>query len=122
MFVLIDNYDSFTYNLFHYIEELGSKVVVHRNDALSADSILNLGAQGIVISPGPCDPDSAGICLELIEKASGHIPLFGVCLGHQCITQVFGGKVVRSPEPMHGKISDITHNGTGIFKGLPSPP
>jgi len=121
MLVLIDNYDSFTYNLLHYIGELGTEVVVHRNDALSADDVMNLGAEGIVISPGPCDPDRAGICLELLEKAAGRIPLFGVCLGHQCIGQVFGGKVVRSPEPMHGKVSDITHKNTGVFKGLPSP-
>jgi len=121
MFVLIDNYDSFTYNLLHYIGELGTEVVVHRNDALSVDDVMSLGAEGIVISPGPCDPDRAGICLELVEKAAGSIPLFGVCLGHQCIGQVFGGKVVRSPEPMHGKVSDITHKNTGVFEGLPSP-
>ena len=121
MFVLIDNYDSFTYNLFHYIGELGKEVVVHRNDALSVGDVMSLGADGIVISPGPCDPDRAGICLELVEKAAGNIPLFGVCLGHQCIGQVFGGKVVRSPEPMHGKVSDITHKNTGVFEGLPSP-
>jgi anthranilate synthase component 2 len=121
MFVLIDNYDSFTYNLFHYIGELGTEVVVHRNDALSVDDVMSLGAEAIVISPGPCDPDRAGICMELVEKAAGHIPLFGVCLGHQCIAQVFGGKVVRSPEPMHGKVSDITHKNTGVFHGLPSP-
>ncbi|MDE0994318.1 MAG: aminodeoxychorismate/anthranilate synthase component II [Rhodospirillales bacterium] len=121
MFVLIDNYDSFTYNLLHYIGELGTEVVVHRNDALTADDVMGLGAEGIVLSPGPCDPDRAGICLELVEKAAGRIPLFGVCLGHQCIGQVFGGKVVRSPEPMHGKVSDITHTNTGVFEGLPSP-
>ena len=121
MFVLIDNYDSFTYNLLHYIGELGTEVVVHRNDALSADDVLRLNPDGIVISPGPCDPDRAGICLELVEKAAGRVPLFGVCLGHQCIGQVFGGKVVRSPEPMHGKVSSITHTGTGVFAGLPSP-
>ena len=121
MFILIDNYDSFTYNLLHYIGELGTEVVVHRNDALSVNDIMSLDAEGIVISPGPCDPNRAGICLELIEKASGHIPLFGVCLGHQCIGQVFGGKIVRSPEPMHGKVSDISHKNTGVFEGLPSP-
>ena len=121
MFVLIDNYDSFTYNLLHYIGELGTEVVVHRNDALSVDDVMSLGAEGIVISPGPCDPDRAGICIELVKKAAGSIPLFGVCLGHQCIGQVFGGKVVRSPEPMHGKVSDITHKNTGVFEGLPSP-
>ena len=121
MFVLIDNYDSFTYNLLHYIGELGMEVVVHRNDSLSANDVIDLGAEGIVISPGPCDPDKAGICLELIEKAIGKIPLFGVCLGHQCIGQVFGGKVVRSPKPMHGKVSDIFHKSTGVFEGIPDP-
>jgi len=121
MFVLIDNYDSFTYNLLHYIGELGTDVVVHRNDALSADDVMGLNAQGIVLSPGPCDPDRAGICLELVEKAAGKIPIFGVCLGHQCIGQVFGGTVVRSPEPMHGKVSEITHRATGVFSGLPTP-
>ena len=121
MFVLIDNYDSFTYNLLHYIGELGTEVVVHRNDALTADDVMGLGAEGIVLSPGPCDPDRAGICLELVEKAAGRIPLFGVCLGHQCIGQVFGGKVVCSPEPMHGKVSEITHTNNGVFEGLPSP-
>ncbi len=121
MFVLIDNYDSFTYNLLHYIGELGTEVVVYRNDALSADEVMALAPDGIVISPGPCDPDAAGICLELVEKAAGRIPLFGVCLGNQCIGQVFGGTVVRSPEPMHGKVSEITHSGTGVFAGIPNP-
>ncbi len=121
MFVLIDNYDSFTYNLLHYIGELGTDVLVHRNDAVSADDVMAMGADGIVLSPGPCDPDRAGICLELVEKAAGKIPIFGVCLGHQCIGQVFGGTVIRSPEPMHGKVSEITHRGTGIFAGLPTP-
>ncbi len=121
MFVLIDNYDSFTYNLLHYIGELGIEAVIHRNDALSANDVISLGAEGIVISPGPCDPDRAGICLELVEKAAGKIPLLGVCLGHQCIGQVFGGKVVRSPKPMHGKVSNIIHENTGVFEGLPSP-
>ncbi len=121
MFVLIDNYDSFTYNLLHYIGELGTEVVVHRNDSLSAEQVMALAPEGIVLSPGPCDPDKAGICLELVEKAAGTVPIFGVCLGHQCIGQVFGGTVVRSPEPMHGKVSDITHTGTGVFTGLPSP-
>jgi len=121
MYVLIDNYDSFTYNLLHYLGELGAEVVVHRNDVLSADQILDLGAEGIVISPGPCDPDKAGNCLDLVEKAAGRVPVMGVCLGHQCIGQFFGGKIVRSPTPMHGKVSEITHLGTGIFHGLPSP-
>src|SRR6266511_224624 len=97
MLLLIDNYDSFTYNLFHYLGELGAEIDVCRNDALSADAALALEPQGIVISPGPCDPDRAGICLELIEKAAGRLPLLGVCLGHQAIGQAFGGKVVRAP-------------------------
>ncbi|CUW39869.1 aminodeoxychorismate synthase, subunit II [Magnetospirillum sp. XM-1] len=121
MFLLIDNYDSFTYNLWHYLGELGAEVVVKRNDAVTVDQVLAMAPQGIVISPGPCDPDKAGICLELIERAAGKIPLFGVCLGHQAIGQAFGGKVVRAPKPMHGKVDSIEHDGTGVFKGLPSP-
>lgn len=121
MFILIDNYDSFTYNLLHYIGELGTEVVVYRNDAIEADAVLAMNAQGIVISPGPCDPDRAGICLDLVKKAAGRVPVLGVCLGHQCIGQLFGGKVIRSPEPMHGKVSEITHSGTGIFHGIPTP-
>ena len=121
MFLLLDNYDSFTYNLRHYLGELGAEVQVRRNDAVSADEALALGAEGIVISPGPCDPDKAGICLDVIEKAAGRLPILGVCLGHQCIGQFFGGTVVRAPKPMHGKISEITHTGTGVLAGLPSP-
>ncbi|MDA1091251.1 MAG: aminodeoxychorismate/anthranilate synthase component II [Proteobacteria bacterium] len=125
MFLLLDNYDSFTYNLLHYMGELGVEVEVRRNDAISADQALALGAEGIVISPGPCDPDKAGICLEVIEKASREInrrlPVLGVCLGHQCIGQFFGGTVVRAPKPMHGKISEITHIGSGVLTGIPSP-
>ncbi len=121
MFLLIDNYDSFTYNLRHYLGELGAEVEVRRNDALSADEAVALKPQGIVISPGPCDPDRAGICLELIAKAAGHIPILGVCLGHQCIGQAFGGRVVRAPRPMHGKVSHIRHQGGGVFNGVPSP-
>jgi anthranilate synthase component 2 len=94
---------------------------VRRNDAVSTDEALALGAEGIVISPGPCDPDKAGICLDVIEKAAGRLPILGVCLGHQCIGQFFGGTVVRAPKPMHGKISEITHTGTGVLAGLPSP-
>ncbi len=121
MYLLIDNYDSFTYNLVHYLGELGADVVVKRNDAVRADEALMLGAQGLVISPGPCDPDKAGICLELIKKAARRLPILGVCLGHQAIGQAFGGKVVRAPAPMHGKVSVMTHNGDGIFAGIPSP-
>ena len=121
MFLLLDNYDSFTYNLRHYLGELGAEVEVRRNDAVSADEALSLGAEGIVISPGPCDPDRAGICLEVVEKAAGRLPVLGVCLGHQCIGQAFGAKVVLAPKPMHGKISEITHNATGVLAAIPSP-
>ena len=121
MITVIDNYDSFTYNLRHYLGELGAEVEVRRNDAISADEALALGAEGIVISPGPRDPDRAGICLEVIEKSAGRLPILGVCLGHQCIGQVFGGRVVLAPTPMHGKVSEITHTGEGVLAGLPSP-
>ncbi len=122
MILLIDNYDSFTYNLVHYFQELGAEVAVHRNDALSASQIVGLNPQGIVISPGPSDPDHAGICLDLIRIAGEQkIPLLGVCLGHQSLGQAFGGVVMRAPQPMHGKISPITHSGKGVFAGLPSP-
>lgn len=120
MFLLIDNYDSFTYNLWHYLGELGAEVVVKRNDALSVADALALKPQGIVVSPGPSDPDRAGICLELVAKA-GRIPLLGVCLGHQAIGQAFGGKVVRAKVPMHGKLSAIRHRDAGVFAGLPNP-
>lgn len=121
MFLLIDNYDSFTYNLRHYLGELGAEVVVRRNDVLSVDEALALNPEGIVISPGPCDPDRAGICLELVARAAIRVPILGVCLGHQCIGQAFGGRVVRAPKPMHGKVSRISHRGTGIFADIPSP-
>jgi len=119
--LLIDNYDSFTYNLLHYLGELGAEVEVRRNDAMTADEAVAFGAEGMVISPGPCDPDQAGICLELVKKAAGKVPLFGVCLGHQAIAQSFGGKVVRAEKPMHGKISSVIHQGHGVFKNIPSP-
>lgn len=122
MLVLIDNYDSFTYNLVQYLGELGAEVAVHRNDKITVDEVVKMKPQGIVISPGPSDPDHAGICLEMIERASNeNIPLFGVCLGLQCMGQVFGGKVVRAPVPMHGKVSNIIHKEQSVFKGLPSP-
>lgn len=118
MILLIDNYDSFTYNLVHYFGELGASLEVHRNDKISVDEILAKGPQALVLSPGPCDPDKAGICLELVERAAGKLPIFGVCLGHQTIGQVFGAKVIRAPLCMHGKMSRISHNGTGVFEGL----
>jgi anthranilate synthase component 2 len=121
MFLLIDNYDSFTYNLVHYLGEEGAEVVVRRNDALSAEQALALEPEGIVLSPGPCDPDRAGICLDLIAKAAGKVPVLGVCLGHQAIGQAFGGRVVRAPVPMHGKVSAMSHGGKGVFDHLPSP-
>lgn len=120
MFLLIDNYDSFTYNLWHYLGELGAEVMVKRNDALTVEAALALQPQGIVVSPGPSDPDHAGICLELVRRA-GSVPLLGVCLGHQAIGQAFGGKVVRAPAPMHGKVSPIRHDGSGVFRGLANP-
>ncbi len=120
MFLLIDNYDSFTYHLWHYLGELGAEVAVRRNDALTVEAALALRPQGIVISPGPSDPDHAGICLELVRRA-GAVPLLGVCLGHQAIGQAFGGTVVRAPVPMHGKVSAIRHDGSGVFAGLPDP-
>jgi anthranilate synthase component 2 len=121
MFVLIDNYDSFTYNLFHYLGELGAAVDVRRNDQVTVDEVMALQPQGIILSPGPCDPDRAGICLPLIEAASGKLPVLGVCLGHQAVGQVFGGKVVRGPVPMHGKLTAVHHRGEGIFQDIPTP-
>ena len=121
MFLLIDNYDSFTYNLFHFLGELGATIEVRRNDALTVDEALALHPQGIVMSPGPCDPDRAGICLDLVAAAAGKLPILGVCLGHQTIGQAFGGKVVRAPVCMHGKLSDVRHQGQGVFADLPSP-
>lgn len=121
MLLMIDNYDSFTYNLFHFLGELGAELVVRRNDALTADEALGMRPQGIILSPGPCDPDQAGICLDLIGKAAGRVPLLGVCLGHQAIGQAFGGRVVRAPLPMHGKVSQVHHRSAGLFAGLPNP-
>ncbi len=122
MFLLIDNYDSFTYNLLHYLGELGAEVAVKRNDEISVSDAMSMGAEGIVISPGPCDPDKAGICLDLVAAcADNTVPVFGVCLGFQAIGQAFGGDIVRAPKPMHGKLSQISHDGTGVFAGLPSP-
>ena len=118
MLLLIDNYDSFTYNLFHFLGELGAEVVVRRNDELTAAEALCMGAHSIVLSPGPCTPNEAGICLDLIRDAKGNIPILGVCLGHQSIGQAYGGRVVRAPEPLHGKLSRIHHIGKSVFRGL----
>ncbi len=121
MLALIDNYDSFTYNLVHYLGELGAEVEVWRNDAVTVDALLAGAAKGIVISPGPCDPDRAGICLELVDRVAGRVPVLGVCLGHQAVGQAFGGRIVRAPFVMHGKLSDIRHQGEGLFAGLSDP-
>ena len=121
MLLLIDNYDSFTYNLVHYLGELGATTEVRRNDALSVAEALALRPEAIVISPGPCDPDRAGICLELITAAASSLPILGVCLGHQAIAQAFGARIDRAGRVMHGKLSSIQHDGTGVFRGLPSP-
>ena len=118
MLLLIDNYDSFTYNLFHYLGQLGADVVVKRNDEISADEAIAMRPDAVVLSPGPCTPNEAGICLELIAKANGTLPILGVCLGHQSIGQVYGGTVVRAPVPMHGKLSRIHHTGKSVFRGL----
>jgi len=121
MILLIDNYDSFTFNLVHYLGELGADCDVRRNDAITVDEALALDAEAIVLSPGPCSPNEAGICCDLIRAAAGRVPLLGVCLGHQAIGQVYGGEVVRAPKPMHGKTSAIHHQGSDVFAGLPSP-
>jgi anthranilate synthase component II len=122
MLLLIDNYDSFTYNLVHYLGELGAEVLVKRNDALDVQAAMALRPSAIVLSPGPCDPDQAGICLPLtLAAAEAGIPLLGVCLGHQTIGQAFGGHVVRCHEIVHGKMGTIHHAGQGMFRGLPSP-
>jgi anthranilate synthase component II len=120
MIVLIDNYDSFTFNLFHYLGGLGADVVVHRNDKISVADVMAADPDAIVLSPGPCTPTEAGICLDLIAKASASVPILGVCLGHQAVGQAFGGKVVRAT-PQHGKVSEIAHKGTGVFRGINGP-
>ena len=121
MILLIDNYDSFTFNLVHLLGELGAACDVRRNDALSVAEALDMAPDAIVISPGPATPDDSGICLDLIARAAGRVPVLGVCLGHQAIGQAFGGRVVRAPHPMHGKISAVSHRDTDVFRGLPSP-
>ncbi|MBO1324210.1 aminodeoxychorismate/anthranilate synthase component II [Acetobacter sp. TBRC 12305] len=121
MILLIDNYDSFTFNLVHYLGELGEPCRVVRNDALSVDEAMAMAPDAIVLSPGPCSPNEAGICCDLITAAAGKVPLLGVCLGHQAIGQVFGASVVRAPVPTHGKTSSVFHEGTDVFAGIPSP-
>jgi len=118
MILVIDNYDSFTYNLVHYLNELGAETRVVRNDALTVDEALALRSEAILMSPGPCTPDDAGICLDLLAAAPEALPIFGVCLGHQAMGQAFGGDVIRAKSIMHGKTSPIRHNGEGLFKGL----
>jgi anthranilate synthase component 2 len=121
MIVLIDNYDSFAFNLVHYLGELGTDVVVHRNDKITPDEVMAADPDAIVLSPGPCTPNEAGICLDLIDKVSTIVPMLGVCLGHQAIGQAFGGNVVRAPIPVHGKLSDIRHEAKGVFLGINAP-
>lgn len=121
MILVIDNYDSFTYNLVHYLNELGAETRVHRNDDLSAEAALGLRPDAVLLSPGPCSPDEAGICLELLRRAPDDLPILGVCLGHQSIGQAFGGRVVRAKTLMHGKTSAIRHSGKGVFRDLPDP-
>jgi anthranilate synthase component 2 len=121
MILVIDNYDSFTYNLVHYLNELGAETLVKRNDALSVEAALGLKPEGVLLSPGPCTPNEAGICLALLAAAPLDLPIFGVCLGHQAMGQAFGGKVVRAGQLMHGKTSPIHHTGQGVFKGLKNP-
>ena len=121
MLLVIDNYDSFTWNLVHYLGELGAEPEVVRNDRISAEEALARDPEAIVLSPGPCTPNEAGICLELIREANGSVPIFGVCLGHQAIGQAYGGRVVRAPKLMHGKVSEILHEGDGVFHGINGP-
>ena len=121
MILLIDNYDSFVYNLARYVRELGETPLVRRHDAIGVDEILALGPSHIIISPGPCSPKEAGISTEVVRRIGPHIPILGVCLGHQCIGAAYGGEILRAGRPMHGKISRIHHSGTGLFTGLPSP-
>src|SRR5260370_25659376 len=118
---LIDNYDSFTFNLAHYLGELGADVAVWRNDQITVDETLAQKADAIVLSPGPCTPKDAGVCIDLVRAASATTPILGVCLGHQAIGEAFGGEIARAPQPMHGKVSRISHNARGLFRGLNSP-
>ena len=121
MILVIDNYDSFTYNLVHYLNELGAQTLVHRNDALSVEQALGLKPEAVLLSPGPCTPDEAGLCLDLLAQAPAGLPILGVCLGHQAMGQAYGGKVIRAKTLMHGKTDLIHHTGYGVFEGIPSP-
>lgn len=121
MLLMIDNYDSFTYNLVQYFAELGAQVEVHRNDQITLQQIEQLNPEKIVLSPGPCTPNEAGVCLPLLQQFAGRLPILGVCLGHQAIGQAFGGKVIRAKKVMHGKVSDVYHQQSDVFAGLPSP-
>lgn len=121
MFLMIDNYDSFVYNLRHFLGELGAEVEVVRNDQITAEAAISGGYEGIILSPGPCTPNEAGICLDIVRLAPDDLPILGVCLGHQVIGQAFGGAIVRAPTPMHGKLSHVAHSGEGVLKGLPAP-
>ena len=121
MLLMLDNYDSFTYNLVQYLSELGADVRVYRNDAITVEQVAELGPAQIVVSPGPCTPNEAGISVPLIQRFAGQIPILGVCLGHQAIGQAFGGRIVRAQRVMHGKISPVTHDGRGVFAGVPAP-
>ena len=119
MIILIDNYDSFTWNLYHFLGDLGAETIVHRNDKISVGQVISARPEAIVISPGPGTPSQAGIIVDLVKEASGKVPIFGVCLGLQAIGEAFGGDVVRAPKQMHGKISEVRHSNSGVFKGLP---
>lgn len=121
MILVVDNYDSFTYNLVQYLGELGAELEVVRNDQVAVDEVVRMGPERIVLSPGPCTPREAGICVELVRRLAGKVPILGVCLGHQCIGEAFGGKVVRAPAPVHGKVSRVLHDGKTVFKGLSMP-
>lgn len=121
MFLMIDNYDSFTHNLVRYLENLKEYTQIYRNDKITIDDIINIKPQGIIISPGPKRPEDSGICVEIIKKFSGKIPILGICLGHQTIAYAFGGKTIKGKKPMHGKISEIYHNGKGVFKNVKNP-
>ncbi|HXF88394.1 MAG TPA: aminodeoxychorismate/anthranilate synthase component II [Xanthobacteraceae bacterium] len=121
MIILIDNYDSFAFNLVHYLGKLGAQVSVHRNDKITVDEVLTADPDAVVLSPGPCTPNEAGICLDLVTEAAPKLPILGVCLGHQVIGQAFGGTVTRAPAPVHGKLSEIRHCGTGVFRGINGP-